>query len=186
MQLEFTKKQIKDRIKKTLNEYKDIFDLGTPSPYVNNIHLEVIKSKIEQWEALKLQLPKVSRDKCEGIKLKDGKGYISIEEKYQAINKSKFKKIQHVYKYMSADHKYLCTSTNNPGEIMTYGFHYDTDMNYFNKEGIKKLDHHPVNHLHVLHPVPRFKTIDDMALEEFFKSVKALFDGTDNPIFLKK
>lgn len=129
---------------------------------------------------------RVSPGVIDGIKLKDNKGFIAIQETYKILNKNKdLEKVSYVYRYITNEIVYLCEhSASKISEIIPYSFHYDMDMANLDPK-------HPSRHLQVIHTQPRFET-EDVNIIFFLNCVTDLcfknekLEPYTEPLFIRK
>lgn len=119
-----------------------------------------------------LYWPYIAMDQVGGLPLKDGVGFISIQEK---INNNQ--RISYTYKFSSLEYKIL-TSRNNVIEcspISPLIFHYDKEEN----------DKPDKPHLSVVYPSIRYLT-GDISLKDFLLSLEKYFFSIVQSSHLKK
>jgi hypothetical protein len=165
--------QIKSNITNALLRNIDIFDPSSKYLLRKNDQIPFNEDVLFGYT---FYAPKqLNRDAVDGIKLKDGKGYISISETYKQVNLHDYIKIAHVYRYITNEYTYECKSSGLNSKIIPYNFHYDMDLEFDTPQ-------HPLVHLQVLHSVPRFP-VKEKSLEEFLERVKVTcFDEELSPL----
>lgn len=152
-------------------EYKHIF------PHGERIKLEqpgriIGPVPTEKGFLLTLNWPEpVKKDVVGGIRLKDDKGFITIEEVYLNQGDGNYELYNHTYRYISEEYDYLINfkPTQKCSDPLNYYFHYDLDPAH-NDQGL-------LSHLQVLHSHPRFPT-ERMNLVAFLKVVEMTCYGS--------
>jgi hypothetical protein len=108
----------------------------------------------------------IQKDHIGGYKLKNNKGFISVEENYQDTDGTgRYTKFSHTYRYTTQEYEYLVNHLADKDckmPVMLYNFRFDKDPHHEN-EGL-------LNHLQVLHNHPRFPT-EEQNLLSFLKII---------------
>ncbi len=182
-----TKNEAISSISNSLINCPKIFD----SSFQDRLQVHA-ESKDEKNDYLFLYFPKyIPLNQVDGLKLKDDKGFITIQETFKFLNRHDLVRVGYTYRYITNEVTYTCEhalsgSTQNN---MPYNFHYDMDLEYRNP--MNDNVGHPPNHLQVLHNHPRFES-PNMTTASFLATVLQLcfkgnkLDPHTEPIFIRK
>lgn len=167
--------ELVNSLRSALVSYKDIFDDVQKAKLYSSI--QQISSSVENERYLDIYAPKkIPREELDGLRLKDGKGFISFNVKYRYTNSSNLEEVSYVYRYITDEIAYDCTHKTGDRRLsLYYSFHYDKDLLFHENSSMNREDaeRHPLTHLQVFHSHPRFP-VAPISIYEFLAEVKKM------------